>query len=105
MAKSPSWNAARSMLFAQRWTSLYEKGLAGDPQRHTLGFQRAAFFYRCSDAGVPRGFSRFPQARLAAANVLQTDRIFVRRARGGGAFRRIRRQQDVLLHVQPRESF
>src|SRR5437016_3693255 len=93
------------MLFPQPWMFSYEEGLAGGPQRTSLGFERAAFLYRCAFAGVPGDFPRSAQTRLAAAHFLQADRLSVWRTRGSGAFRWFRRQPDELLHEQSRQPF
>src|SRR5260370_17724608 len=91
------------MLFPQPWIFSYEENLAGDPQRPSLGLERVAFFHRGALAGVSGDFSRYAQARLAAAHVLQADRFSVGRTRGSGAFRWFRRQPDEFLHTQPRQ--
>src|SRR5258708_36567491 len=93
------------MLFPLPWMSSYEAFVAGDPERHSLDLERTAFFYRSAFAGVPGDFSRYAQARLAAADVLQADRFSVGGTRGSGAFRWFRRQPDEFLHDQPRQPF
>src|SRR5260370_2374484 len=91
------------MLVRVPWMSSYEAFVAGDAQRHSLDLERTAFFYRSAFAGVPGDFSRSPQARLAAADVLQADRFSVGRTRGSAAFRWFRRQPDEFFHEQPRQ--
>src|SRR5260370_42420104 len=91
------------MLVRVPWMSSYAAFVAGDAQRHSLDLERTAFFYRRGFAGVPGDFARSPQARLAAADVLQADRFSVGRTRGSAAFRWFRRQPDEFFHEQPRQ--
>src|SRR5204863_9300068 len=105
MEKLTAWSAGRSTFFPPPWTSSYEKNLAGDPQRHSLGPKHPAFFHCCADAGAPGNFSGCPQTRLVAAHFLPSHRSFVGCARGISAVGRFRSATDLLLHVQPRQSF
>src|SRR5258708_1055876 len=103
--KSAQCNGVRSMLFPQPWMFSYEESLAGGSQHTSLDLERTAFFHRGALAGVSGDFSRYAQARLAAADVLQADRFSLGRTRGSAAFRWFRRQPDEFLHEQPRQPF
>src|SRR5216684_9174342 len=97
MEKSRRWNAVRSMLFPPPWMSSYEEGLACNPQRDSVDFQRLAFLPGGASARIPGGFSGSPQTRWAAARSLQTHRLFVVGASRSHPFRGVRRQPDVLF--------
>src|SRR5436190_15018139 len=104
MEKLSAWSAGRSTFFPPPWTSSYEKNLAGDPQRHSLGPKHPAFFHCCAGARAHGNFSGCQQTLLAATHVLPPHRSFVGCARGSSAVGRFRSATDVLLHVQPRKS-